>query len=136
MSVKYKKPRTINAVSITLVLLLGVAVYFAIYAWPVYSLSSRARGVLFDHLPMLYRANLLNEAAAIGMIDNLKKNVPISLHKAGVKDPNIKVIFSRDKKEVSIEAQFTASAFFPGIDKRIEFHLSPRAVTDAARVDW
>jgi hypothetical protein len=136
MSVKYKKPRTINAVSIAMLVLMGTAVYFAVYAWPVYSLSSRAKGVLLDNLPTLWRANLLNEGAAIAMIGELKRTVPIALHKAGVKDPNLKVVFSRDKKEVSIEAQFKASAYFPGIDKTIEFNLSPRAITDAARVEW
>jgi hypothetical protein len=136
MAFKYKKPRAINTVSIAMVLFLGVAVYFVIYAWPVYSLSSRAKGVLLDSLPMLWRANLLNETTAIFMINDLKKNVPVALRKAGVKDPNLKLVFSRNKNEVSIEAQFTASAFFPVIDKTIEFHLSPRAVTDAARVEW
>jgi hypothetical protein len=136
MALKYKKPKTINAVSITLLFVLGAAVYFIIYAWPVYSLSSRAKGVLLDSLPTLWRANLLSEGAALTMINSLKKDVPVALRKAGVKDPNLKLVFSRNKKEVSIEAQFTASAFFPGIDKTIEFNLSPRAVTDAARVEW
>lgn len=136
MGFKYKKPRSINAVSIMLVLLLGVATYLAICTWPVYSLSSRAKGVLLDNIPMLWRANLLNENATISMINDLKKNVPVALRKAGVKDPNLKLVFSRNKKEVTIEAQFKASAYFPVIDKTLEFNLSPRAVTDAARVEW
>jgi hypothetical protein len=136
MVLKYKKPRTINAVSIAMVLLLGVAVYFGIYTWPVYSLSSRAKGVLLDHLPTFWRANLLSDSAGLTMINGLKKSIPMALRKAGVKDPNLKVIFNRNKKEVSIEAQFTASAFFPVINKSITFNLSPRAVTDAARVEW
>jgi hypothetical protein len=136
MAVKYKKPRAINAVSVTMVLLLGLAVYFVINAWPVYSLSSRAKGVLLDYLPILYRANLLNEGASITMMNKLKQDVPIALRKAGVRDPNLKVIFNRNKKEVSIVAEFKASAFFPIIDKNIEFNLAPMAVTDAARVEW
>ncbi len=136
MVLKYKKPRTINAVSIAMVLFLGLAVYFAIYTWPVYSLSSRAKGVLLDHLPTLWRANLLSDSAGLTMINGLKKSVPMALRKAGVKDPNLKVIFNRNKKEVSIEAQFAASAFFPVINRSITFNLSPRAVTDAARVEW
>jgi hypothetical protein len=136
MVIKYKKPRTINGVSIGLLLALGLMVYLVVYAWPVYSLSSRAKGVLLDALPMLWRANLLPEPVALSMINELKKAVPVALRKQGVKDPKLEVIFSRNKKEVSIEAHFSASAFFPVIDKSYEFHLSPRAVTDAARVDW
>jgi hypothetical protein len=136
MAFKYKKPRSINAVSIMMMLFLGATVYVAIYAWPVYSLSSRAKGVLLDNIPVLWRANLVGEAASLSMINGLKKNVPIALRKAGVKDPNLKVVFSRNKQEVSIEAQFTASAFFPVINKTVNFNLSPKAVTDAARVEW
>lgn len=136
MPLKYKKPRSINAVSIAMALFLGAAVYVAIYAWPVYSLSSRAKGVLLDNLPVLWRANLVGEAAALSMINGLKKGVPEALRKAGVKDPNLKVVFSRNKQEVSIEAQFTASAFFPVLNKSVKFNLSPKAVTDAARVEW
>jgi len=56
MATKYKKPRSINTVSVGLLVLLGIAVYLAIYTWPVYTLSSRAKGVLLDAIPMLYRA--------------------------------------------------------------------------------
>jgi hypothetical protein len=136
MVVKYKKPRMINGVSIVLLLIMGMGVYLAVFTWPVYSLSSRAKGVLLDALPMLYRANLRPEATALAMISDLKKNIPIELRKAGVKDPRLELVFTRSKQEVSIEAHFVASAFFPVIDKTYEFHLSPRAATDAARVEW
>jgi hypothetical protein len=136
MAVKYKKPRSINAVSIGLLALLGLLVYLVVCTWPVYSLSSRAKGVLLDALPMLYRANLRPETTALLMIRDLKKSIPEGLRKAGVRDPNLEVILNRSKQEVSIEAHFAATAFFPVIEKSYDFHLSPRAVTDAARVEW
>jgi hypothetical protein len=136
MVVKYKKPRSINSVSIGLLFLLGLAVYAIAFTWPVYTLSSRAKGVLLDALPMLYRANLRTGAVADTMMADLKKSVPLALHKAGVKDPKLEVVFSRSKQEVSIEAHFVATAFFPVLDKTLDFHLEPRAVTDAARIKW
>jgi hypothetical protein len=136
MATKYKKPRSINAVSIMLLLLLGLAVYVIVCTWPVYTLSSRAKGVLLDALPMLYRANLRPDNVASVMMKDLKKSVPEALRKAGVKDPKVEVIFSRGKEEVSIEAHFVATAFFPVINKSYEFYLSPRVVTDAARIKW
>ena len=136
MATKYKKPRSINTISVMLLLLLGLAVYAIVYTWPVYSLGSRAKGVLLDALPMLYRANLRPEGTASAMMKDLKKSVPLELRKAGVKDPNLEVIFSRSKQEVSIEAHFVATAFFPVINKTWEFHLAPRAATDAARIKW
>jgi hypothetical protein len=136
MAVKYKKPRTINAVSIGLVLFVGLLVYVGVYTWPVYSLSSRAKGVLLDALPILYRANLRPEGTALAMINGLKKSIPENLRKLGVQDPNLEVVLSRSKQEVSIEAHFSTTAFFPVIDKSYTFQLSPRAVTDAARIEW
>jgi hypothetical protein len=136
MPVKYKKPRSINTVSVGLVLLIGLLVYVGVYTWPVYSLSSRAKGVLLEALPLLYRANLRPESIALSMINDLKKSIPESLRKAGVRDPNLEVVLSRSKKEVSIEAHFSATAFFPVINKTYAFELSPRAVTDAARIEW
>jgi hypothetical protein len=136
MATRYKKPRSINTVSVGLLVLLGIAVYVAIYTWPVYTLSSRAKGVLLDAIPMLYRANLRPTDVALAMINDLKKSVPKALRKEGVRDPNLELVFARSKEEVSIEAHFVATAFFPGINKTVEFHLSPRAVTDAARIEW
>ena len=136
MVTKYRKPRSINTVSFGLLVLLGIAVYLVVYTWPVYTLSSRAKGVLLDAIPMLYRANLRSTDVASAMINELKKSVPTALRKEGVKDPNLELVFARSKTEVSIEAHFVATAFFPVINKTMEFHLSPRAVTDAARIDW
>lgn len=76
MAIRYKKPHSINTISVALVLLLGLMVYVIVCTWPVYSLSSRAKGVLLDALPMFYRANLRPEAVASVMIMNLKKSVP------------------------------------------------------------
>jgi hypothetical protein len=136
MATRYKKPRSINTVSVGLLVLLGIAVYLAIYTWPVYTLSSRAKGVLLDAIPMLYRANLRPTDVALAMINDLKKSVPKALRKEGVRDPNLELVFARSKEEVSIEAHFVATAFFPVINKTVEFHLSPRAVTDTARIEW
>jgi len=92
--------------------------------------------VLLDAIPMLYRANLRPTDVALAMINDLKKSVPKALRKEGVRDPNLELVFARSKEEVSIEAHFVATAFFPVINKTVEFHLSPRAVTDTARIEW
>ena len=63
----YTQPRRINAVSVTLLLLVAAAGYVAFSAWPVVSLYSDVKTTLDDALPRLYRANLLPESeAAIG----------------------------------------------------------------------
>ncbi len=136
MVTKYKKPRSINSTSVMLLLMLGLGVFVIVCTWPVYLLGSRAKGVLLDALPALYRGNLRSDETAASVIKDLNKGITQELRKLGVKDPKLEVVFSRSKKEVSIEAHFVAPAFFPVINKSYDFHLSPRAVTDAARIKW
>jgi hypothetical protein len=119
-----------------LLLMLGLGVFVIVCTWPVYLLGSRAKGVLLDALPALYRGNLRSDETAASVIKDLNKGITQELRKLGVKDPKLEVVFSRSKKEVSIEAHFVAPAFFPVINKSYDFHLSPRAVTDAARIKW
>jgi hypothetical protein len=134
--IKYKKPRAINSVSIAMLLMAGLLAYLLVALWPVYTLSSRAKGVLEDALPVLYRANLLPQNVADGMVAKMKVSIPADIRKAGVTDKKLEVIFSRSKKEVAIEAHFKVTAFFPVIEKHWQFELSPRVVTDAARIEW
>jgi hypothetical protein len=55
---KYRKPRSFNVVSLLLLASVGLAAYLLVCLWPVYSASSRAKGILYDHVPALYKANL------------------------------------------------------------------------------
>lgn len=136
MVVKYKKPRAINGVSITLFVLAGIAVYLAVNLWPAYALSSHARDVLFDNLPTLYRANLRPDMTAVDAIAQLKRTVPLALRKEGVRDPDLKVNFERSKSKVAIEANFKIMVTFMWIEKTFAIPVSPRVETDAARVEW
>lgn len=133
---QYKKPRRINAVSITLMLMLGAAVYVGYCMYPVMTLRLRAKSELEDVLPQLWRANLRPEDYARQELARMKKELLVKLPQIGVKDKNLQLVFERGKKRVAIEAHFTASAFFPVLKKTKVFALSPRAETDAARVDW
>jgi hypothetical protein len=136
MVVKYKKPHVINGVSVTLFLLAGVVVYLAVNLWPAYAVFSRAKDVLLDTLPTLYRANLRPDATAADVLAELKRTVPAALRKEGVRDPNLQVTFERSKTKVAIEAKFKVMVTFMWIDKTFAIPASPRAETDAARVEW
>jgi hypothetical protein len=133
---QYRKPKRINAVSVTLAVLVLLAAYFVYCVYPVVNLRLRAKSELEDVLPQFWRANLRPEGYAREEIARIRKELLVKLAKAGVKDKKVEVVFERGKKRVAIEARFSAVAHFPVIDKTHTFALAPRAETDAARVDW
>jgi hypothetical protein len=133
---KYRKPRTLNWVTFALVLGVGLAGYLLVYLWPVYSASSRAKGILWDHVPALYKANLRGDDVARAMIDDIKTSISAELHKAGINDKGAKVFLYRSPKEIGLEVRFKAKAHFPVPDRTFEFELSPKVVSDATRIDW
>jgi hypothetical protein len=135
---QYKKPRRLNAVSLSMLLFMTLAVYFVYCTWPLIALRLRVKGELEDVMNEFWRINLRSPG---GQGDNpelngLRKNLLARLSSAGVRDPHPEVVFERGKKRIAIEARFHSSAYFPGLDKTYIFELAPRAETHAARVDW
>ena len=133
---RYKKPRTLNWVSFMLVILVGLGVYVLIYLWPVYSASSRVKGILWDHIPALYKANLRSDDVSHAMIEDIQNSINAELQKARINDKAAKIFIYRSPKEIGLEVRFKATAHFPVPDRSFEFELSPKVVSDATRIDW
>jgi hypothetical protein len=133
---EYKKPRRFNVVSIPLMLAMAAFIYFVVCTWPVVALRLRVKGELEDMITRFWRLNLRGEQVMRTEVVALRKELLLKIAAAGVRDKHLEVVFEPGRKRVAIEAHFTATAFFPGIDKTYVFHLAPRAETDAARVDW
>ena len=114
----------------------GLVVYLIVCLWPVYSAYARVKGILLDHVPRLYKANLLPDDVAGTMMENIKTSIAAQIGKAGINEKGVKIFLYRSPKEIALEAQFTARVHFPFPDKSYEFHLSPKVVSDATRVDW
>jgi hypothetical protein len=133
---EYRKPRRINAVSITIFLIVAAMAYVAYSVWPVVTLRLRVKSELEDILPNFWRVNLRPDDYARTEIARMKKDLLAKLPSLGVKDKKVEVVFERGKKRVAIECRFTATATFPVLEKTRTFKLTPRAETDAARVDW
>jgi hypothetical protein len=134
--VRYKKPNSFNNVSLFLILATGLGVYLIIYLWPVFNESSRVKSILLDQIPMLYRANLLPNETAIPMIEKIKESINGQLTKIKIDPKRVKLTIERNAKEISIEARFKTKAHFPFPDRTFEFEVSPKAISDAERVDW
>jgi hypothetical protein len=133
---RYRKPRTFNWVTFVLLGMAGIAVYVTIYLWPIYSLHSRAKGVLLDNVPAFYKANLMPDEVARAAMEEIQKDIRTALKRMGVNDKAAKVYLRRGQKEIELEVRFKAYAHFPWPDKTFEFDLAPKVVTDATRVDW
>jgi len=132
----YKRPMFLNAVSLLLMLATAAAAYVAYSLWPVYSLRSEVDNELSGALPDLWRYNLRPDAVALPELVKIKQQLVSRLREVGVKDPKLSVNLIRGPKVVAIEARYTATAVFPWWEKRIDFTMTPRAETDAARIKW
>lgn len=133
---KYKKPGALNWVSFALLLCVGLGVYVGYYLWPVYTASSRAKNILYDHVPALYKANLRGEDVARAMVEDIKTSIAAELGKAGINDKASKIFVYRNPKEIGLEVRFKAKAHFPFPDRSYEIELSPKVTSDATRIDW
>jgi len=133
---KYNKPRSFNLVTVFLLGGASFVVYVLVYLWPVYSASSRAKGILYDHVPALYRANLRGSDVSRSMMEDIKTSIAKELAKAGINDKAAKIFLTRNPKEITLEVRFKTRAHFPFPDKTYEFEVSPKVVSDATRVDW
>ena len=133
---KYKKPHSINVVTFMILGGLGLGAYILVCLWPVYSASSRAKGILLDHVPALYKANLRTDDVTRAMMGDIKNSIAKELQKAGINDKSAKIFLYRGPKEIGLEVRFKTSAHFPFPDKTYEFEVSPKVVSDATRIDW
>jgi len=133
---EYRKPSKINSVSLTMLALLGLAVYLVYAVWPAVTLRLRVKGELEEMLPNFWRVNLRAPEAARAEVARMKKELMDKLPKLGVRDKKAEVVFEGGKKRVAIECRFSTSVTFPVVNRSKTFQLAPRAETDAARVEW
>jgi len=134
--IRYKQPRRLNGVSIAFFASLALAGYVLYAIWPAFSLRSNVESELGDALPRLWRMNQFGDAVPRSELDKLRRNVVESVRKVGVKDKQLEVIFDRNKKRVAMEARFSTSVTFPGVNRTFVVRFRPRVETDAARVEW
>lgn len=133
---EYKKPKRLNAVSITMALVFGGFVYFVVAIWPLLQLRSNVKDNLADALPHLWKINLMPEGNARRDLIPFRKKLLEQLKKTGIKDKQLELVVDRNKKEVALQARYSATAVFPGTTKTIQLKFKPRVETDAGRVDW
>ncbi len=132
----YTQPRRVNAVSITLLLLLLFAGYLAFSAWPVVSLYTDVKSALEDAVPRLYRANLLPDSESEIGTGEVRQTLIEKLTTLGVPDPGTAMTITRDERVVAIAVKLDTAIDLKLIGKKIPVALNPRVETSAARVTY
>ena len=132
----FKQPRRINAVSVTLLLLLAGAGYVAFSAWPVVALNADVKNVLEDALPRLYRANLLPEPESTIGSEEVRQLLIEQLQALAVADPETALTIARDARRVAIAVKVETVIDLKAIQKKFPVTLNPRVETSAARVSY
>jgi hypothetical protein len=132
----YRQPRRINAVSVTLLVLLVAAGYVGFCAWPVIALNADVKSALEDALPHLYRANLLPEPESTTGAEEVRQSLIERLTALGIPAPDASLAIARDARTVAITVRVTTEIDLKLIRKKIPLALNPRVATSAERVTY
>ncbi len=135
MATTYKQPRRLNAVSITLFLIVGLGTWLGMSAWPLIAVNANVKNEIGEALPRAYKANLLPEPTSTESIARIHDELVESIKKLGVTDPKAEVLITRDKK-IAVQVRYKATMTLKGTEKTYDFTLEPKVETDAARVEW
>lgn len=133
---RYRKPHSFNWVTVMLLAMAALTVYVLVCFWPVYMARSRVKGILLDHVPALYKANLRTDEVQQNMLEQIRTSIAAELKKAGINDKGTKLFLRHNPQVVELELRFKAKAHFPYPDKTFEFDLAPKVISDATRIDW
>ena len=130
---KYRQPRRINAVSVTLAVLFASACYTAFAAWPVVVLNTDLKSAIDEALPRLYRANLLPEPDSTNGADQIRQDLIDKLTALGIAEPETALTITRDAHIVAIGTKVVTAIDLKLIHWRIPLTLHPRVETGAER---
>jgi hypothetical protein len=134
--VEYQKPRRINSVSVTMSLMLAMAIWAGISFWPLIVVRSNVKSEIEEVMTRFWKLNLRTEAQARDELVKLKRHLTERIRKAGVTDDKLELVFERNKKTVAISARYRTVGSLRGWDRKFVFDFAPRSETDASRVDW
>ena len=134
--VQYQKPKRINVVSVTMLLMLAASIWVGMSAWPLLVLRSNVKNEIEEVMPRFWKLNLRTEAQAREELIKLKRHLTERIRKVGVTDDKLQLVFDRNKKRVAITAHFKAVGQLQGWKRQFVLRFAPRAETDAGRVDW
>ncbi len=96
--VKYKRPRKINVVTVTLAALIGLAVYMGTQYLPLYILRAEAYRVL-EETGSHFAGRFARYTSSPEHMDSLRKRMRNQLRMVGVDDPDAEVWIEAEGRE-------------------------------------
>jgi hypothetical protein len=133
---RYRQPRRLNVVTISLLALLLIAGYVGYAAWPVISLNADVRSAMEDVLPKLYRANLLPDPESTVASDDARHALVERLTALGIVNADNVLTMTRNPNLVAIAVKLDTAIDLKLVGKKIPLTLNPRVETSAARVSY
>jgi hypothetical protein len=104
--VKYKRPRRINVVSVTLVALLALAAYLTVQYLPLYLQKHEVYRVLEEHGSKLARRKALYRTDPIARED-LRRKMEAEIRRLGIMDPELETWVEVDDGEARLGAYYS-----------------------------
>jgi len=137
MATDYKQPRRINAVSVTLVLLLAAGGYWFWKFFPVYFEAWAVDHALKENVTRVYKIMQMGEPDRTTELTKLVETAKTDIKKkAGVKDPNVVVNLNIDGPAATMTADYKVTVTHEWFNKTTRLELHRTAVSDIKRVDW
>ncbi len=110
--IKYKRPRKINAVSVTLGLILFVAGYLAYKLFPLFLLKQEAYRVL-EEFGSAYAGRDNAYRADPKKVEELRRKMTAELRNIGIADPDLETWIEVDQREARFGAVYSAWVSWP-----------------------
>jgi len=135
--VEYGKPRRLNAVSVTMIIL---ALAFGYWMWrffPAYFDAWTVDHVLRETAPKIYRINHTVEPDRTnGMRELLDKAKADIRKQADVTDPDLTLSLNIDGNDCVLTADYTVRITHPLLSKPTLLKMHREEHADVKRVDW
>jgi hypothetical protein len=134
---EYGKPRRLNSVSITLILIGLAFAYFMWIFFPAYLDAWTVDHTLREAASKVYRANRLSEPDRTQTLNDIVNTARSDLKKrVGITDPDLTVSLEILENDASMTAEYKVIISHPVTTKRTTLHFKRTEHADIKAVKW
>ena len=135
--VLWKRPRKLNGVTITLIVLAIAGGYWLWRFFPVYFDGWTVDHILKETAAAVYRANRLREPERTDtlkeLVDKAKSDI---IRKANVTDPDLRVDLEIEAEKATVSAEYKAIVTHPSTSKTTTLHFKKHQEANIKTVRW
>jgi hypothetical protein len=135
--VEYGKPRRLNSVSVTMILIALAGGYWMWRFFPAYFDGWTVDHILKESASEVYRANRLNEpertTELTSIVNKAKQHIR---EQTSITDPDLTVTMNILENDASMSAEYLMVITHPVTSKTTTLHFSKREHANIKKVDW